>query len=175
MTGIGLLVAGIFVATAAFELPTGYEEAQWGMSVEQLTSQLDVHKASPGSEYSYADHAETDPNVYVRFTQDNTRVEYYFFEDRLYKIYVVYDRAKSSQDFYQQRIEQTRKKFGTPQSQYQERVFGLLVLHVKWDDGKSTLDIRSGAGYIYEVYVDKEAERKKAAQIRTKKIQKKSI
>lgn len=172
---IGMLIGSVMIAVAAFELPTGYETAQWGMSVEDLTSQQEVHKATPGSEYGYADHTETDPDVYVRITKDDTRIEYYFFDDQLYKIYVVYDRAKSSSDFYQNRIQETRKKYGPAQSHYQEKVFGLLVLHVKWDDGKSTLDLRSGAGYIYEVYVDKDRERKKASQIRKNRIQKKSI
>jgi len=170
-----VLLAGLFLSTASFELPTGYENAYWGMSIEELTSQTEVHKAVPGSEYNYADHTETDPEVYVRKTEDNTRIEYYFYEGLLYKIYVVFDRAKSSDDFYQQRILQTRKKYGSAQSHYQEKTFGLLVFHVKWDDGKSTLDIRSGAGYIYEVYVDKEREMKKASTIRQRKIQEKSI
>ena len=165
----------MMIVTASFQLPDGYEETHWGMSVEELTSQLDVHKATAGSEYSYADHTETDPEVYVRLTEDDTRVEYYFFEGRLYKIYVIYDRAKSSAEFYQQRIEATRKQYGSAQSHYQEHVYGILVLHVKWDDGKSSLDLRSGAGYIYEVYVDKDAERRKASQIRKKKIKDKSI
>ena len=93
----------------------------------------------------------------------------------LYKIYVVYDREKSSTDFYQERIQETQKKYGPSQSSFQEKVFGLLVLHVKWDDGRSTLDLRNGAGYIYEVYIDKEVERKKASQIRKRAIREKSV
>ena len=76
---INTLLAGIILATATNQLPTGYEGANWGMSVEQLTSQIEVHKATPGSEYGYADHTETDPNVYVRITEDKTRIEYYFY------------------------------------------------------------------------------------------------
>lgn len=163
------------LATASFELPQGYDGAYWGMTIEELTSQVDVRKASPGSEYGYADHTEINPNVYVRITKDNTRIEYYFFEGTLYKIYVVYDRAKSSTEFYQKLITDTQSKYGPAQSHYQESNFGLLVLHVKWDDGKSTLDLRSGAGYIYEVYVDKDAEQKKASQIRKRKLKESSI
>ena len=172
---IKMLIVGAMLVTASFVLPNGYEESRWGMTIEELTSQFDVHKADLGSEYSYADHTETDPDVYVRFKKDKTRVEYYFYEGKLYKIYVVYDRAKSSAEFYQERILETRKKYGPAQSHYQEKNFGLLVLHVKWDDGKSTLDLRNGAGYIYEVYIDKVAERKKASQIRKQKIQDKSV
>ena len=170
-----IILIAVMLATGSITLPSGYEGMSWGMTIEDLTSQADVHKATPGSEYSYADHMEQDPNVYVRVTEKNTRIEYYFFEGLLYKIYVVYDRAKSSDAFYQERIVETRKQFGPAQSHYQEKVFGLLVLHVKWDDGTSSFDLRSGAGYIYEVYVDKKAERKKAAQIRKRQTQEKSI
>jgi len=172
---IKLLFLTMTIMIAAFELPKGYEEFHWGATVEELTSRIEVNKADLGSEYSYADHTETDPNVYVRLTSDKTRIEYYFFEGMLYKIYVIYDRAKSSSEFYQEKIQETQKKYGPAQSHFQEKVFGLLVLHVKWDDGKSTLDLRNGAGYIYEVYIDKEAERKKASQIRKRAIQEKSV
>jgi len=165
----------LVMAVAAPELPKGYEGSNWGLTVEELTSQVDVHKAVPGSEYGYADHTEIDPNVYVLVTKDNTRIEYYFYKGLLYKIYVVYDRAKSSAEFYQQRITETRKKYGAPQSHYQEKVYGLLIFHVKWGDGNSSLDLRSGAGYIYEVYVDKLAERKKASEYRKRKLKSKSI
>jgi len=172
---LNIILAGLMISTTAFQLPKGYEETHWGMTIEELTSHFEVHKAVPGSEYSYADHTETDPDVYIRLLKDNQRIEYYFYEGMLYKIYVIYDRAKASPEFYQQRIEDKRKLYGPAQSHYQEKVFGILVLHVKWDDGKSSMDLRSGAGYIYEVYVDKGAERKKASQIRKKKIQEKSI
>ena len=172
---INVLIASVMLATANLQLPDGHEDSHWGMSVEDLTSQKDVHKAEQGTEYGYADHTETDPDVYVRLTKENTRVEYYFYEGLLYKIYVIYDRAKSSSEFYQQLIKDTRKKYGPAQSHYQEQVFGLLVLHVKWNDGKSSLDLRSGAGYIYEVYTDNDAERRKASQVRKKRMKEKSI
>jgi hypothetical protein len=175
MSVLTITFAAAMLVTGSLSLPNGYEDISWGTTIEELTSQIDVHKATPGSEYSYADHMEQNPTVYVRVTKKDTRVEYYFFEGLLYKIYVVYNRAKSSDKFYQKRIIESRKQFGPAQSHYQEKVFGLLVLHVKWDDGTSSFDLRSGAGYIYEVYVDKKAERKKAAQARQRKIQEKSI
>ena len=93
----------------------------------------------------------------------------------MYKIYIVYDRDKSTEAFYKELIEKTRKQYGPAQSHYQENIFGILVLHVKWDDGSSTLDLRSGAGYVYEVLIDKDAERKKANQIRQKRTLEESI
>ena len=159
----------------AVTLPNGYQGVAWGTTIEELTSQFDVHKAMPGSEYGYADHTEVDPQVYVRVTDENTRIEYYFFEGRLYKIYVVYDRARSSTEFYQKLIGDAQERYGPAQSHYQENVFGILVLHVKWEDGTSSMDLRSGAGYIYEVLVDIATERKKANQLRKKHTLKKSI
>ena len=172
------MASGIILATllqVAVTLPNGYQDMSWGMTIEDLTSHYDVHKAVAGSEYGYADHGEVDPDVYVRITEDNTRVEYYFFEGRLYKIYVVYDRSKASTEFYQKLIANAQKQYGPAQSHYQENVFGILVLHVKWEDGNSSLDLRSGAGYIYEVLVDIAAEREKGNQIRKKQQLKKSI
>ncbi|WP_455200306.1 hypothetical protein [Kaarinaea lacus] len=156
-------------------LPNGFEGINWGMTIEELTSQFEVHKATPGSDYSYADHMEADPDVYVRHTEDNKKIEYYFFDGRLYKIYIVYDREKSTDRFYKSLIDKAHKEYGPAQSHYQENVFGILVLHVKWDDGTSIMDLRSGAGYVYEVLIDKAAEREKANKLRRKRNLKESI
>jgi hypothetical protein len=118
---------------------------------------------------------EIDPDVYVRRTQDNKKIEYYFYHGRLYKIYIVYDREKSTDVFYKELINKAHKEYGPAQSHYQENVFGIMVLHVMWDDGSSTLDLRSGAGYVYEVLIDKAAEREKANQIRQKRSLEESI
>ena len=168
------LLLGVAMQVAV-ALPNGFEGITWGMGIEDLTSQYEVHKAEPGSAYTYADHMEIDPDVYVRRTEDNRKIEYYFFNGRLYKIYIVYDQEKSSEAFYKELIEKTRKEYGPAQSHYQENIFGILVLHVKWDDGSSTMDLRSGAGYVYEVLIDKGAEREKGNQIRQKRTLEESI
>ncbi len=134
-----------------------------------------MHQTSPESGFGYADHMEEDPNVYIRVTKDNKKIEYYFFSGRLYKIFIVHDREKSSEAFYKSLIDKAQKEYGPAQSHYQENVFGILVLHVMWDDGVSTMDLRSGAGYVYEVLIDKTAEREKAAKIRRKRSLEESI
>ncbi|WP_455206502.1 hypothetical protein [Kaarinaea lacus] len=159
----------------AMTLPTGFEGITWGMGIEELTSQHEVHKAVPGSAYTYADHMEIDPDVYVRRTEDNKKIEYYFYNGRLYKIYIVYDREKSTDAFYKELIDKAHKEYGSAQSHYQENIFGIQVLHVKWDDGSSTMDLRSGAGYVYQVLIDKTAEREKANRIRQKRSLEESI
>jgi hypothetical protein len=110
-----------------------------------------------------------------KIINNNKKIEYYFFNGRLYKIYIVYDRSKSSEGFYKSLIDKAHKAYGPAQSHYQENIFGILVLHVKWDDGSSTMDLRSGAGYVYEVLIDKDAEREKGNQIRQKRALEESI
>ena len=114
---LGLVLAATM--QVGITLPNGYEGISWGTTIEELTSQFEVHKATPGSEYSYADHTEVNPEVYVRVTEDNIKIEYYFFEGKLYKIYIVYDRAKSSAAFYQEIINKAQKRYGPAQSHYQ--------------------------------------------------------
>ena len=133
----------LFVALQlSVTLPNGFQGITWGMSIEELTSQFEVQKATPDSGFGYADHMEVDPDVYIRVTKDNRKIEYYFYKGRLYKIYIVYDRARSTETFYK---------------------------------STSTLDLRSGAGYVYEVMIDKAAERDKAKQLRRKRTLKDSI
>ena len=146
----------LIVLAGSSGLPDGYEQAKWGMTVEELQAFTVVHKASRGSEYTYSDHTEINPNVYIS-KQADKRIEYYFFRDRLYKIYVVYNRTASNDRLYNDLIQQHAALHGEPHETYQEKVFGMLVKHVAWINEESILDLRSGAGYIYQVRIDRKA------------------
>ena len=156
-----VLVIGLLLPTA-IDLPNGYRDAQWGMTVEQLKAQVEVFKASLGSEYNYADHMEKDPDVYVRKTEENTRIEYYFYKKRLYTVYIVADRSQASAGFYKQLIKQTKDRHGEPKAEFQEQVFGIKVQHTAWEDKQTILDVRSGAGFVYQVLIHKSAAQQKA-------------
>jgi len=149
-----ILVAPVVSATP--DLPDGYEKASWGMSVTELRKLVVVHKATPGSEYNYSEHMEVNPNVYIQ-KAENRRIEYYFFRGKLYKIFILYDRSLATPAFYQKLIKQHREKFGPPQHQFQETVFGILVNHTSWSDEQSSLDLRIGAGYVYQVRLQNRA------------------
>jgi hypothetical protein len=138
-------------------LPNGYEAAVWGTTAKQLEKHVEVHKATPGSEYNYSDHMETDPEVYVQLTEQDKRIEYYFFKGKLYKIYIVYNKSLTSDKFYQQKVDAATEKYGEPKDQFDESYFGLPVKHTYWEGEQSVLDLRSGAGFIYEVLIDKKA------------------
>lgn len=160
-----------FLQVSAAALPQGFEDTNWGMTVEELKKLHPVQKAEEGTKYGYADHLEDSPDVHVLIREDNTRVEYYFFQGKLYKVFVVYDRAATSPEFYKKLVVDKQKEFGPAQSHYQEEYMGMLVLHVKWEDSNTILDLRSAAGYVYQVLMDKKAKNEKAnLQLRKRTI-----
>lgn len=158
----------LILLQVAMSLPNGHQNAVWGITAKQLTESVEVHKATPGSEYNYSDHMEVEPDVYIQFAEDKKRIEYYFFKGKLYKIYIVYDRALTSPEFYQQKIAEARQKYGPSQGHFEENVFGLTVKHTTWEGEQSLLDLRSGAGFIFEVLMDKKVAQAKALRQRLK-------
>lgn len=169
-----ILMVSLFfpsLVAAGPALPEGYEQARWGISVAELKSQVEVNRAEMTDEFGYADHQEADPDVYYRTTSQHKRIEYYFYEGRLYKVYVIYDRIFYHTRFYEDLVEEIKKSFGPPLKAYQEDFFGLTIQHTRWEDAAAILDLRKGAGFIYQVRIDRAADRKKAKAL----IRKKSI
>ena len=164
---INLLFSALAFAGAA--LPTGHAPATWGMTVAEIRKQVEIVRAIPGEGFGYAEHLEEDPEVYIRNTAQHERVEYYFYEGRLYKIFIVYDRIFFHTRFYQKLAEEVRTQFGDPKDTYQENFFGLSIQHTLWEDSESILDLRKGAGFIYQVRIDKEAAARKKKTLRRKK------
>jgi hypothetical protein len=150
------------LAAAGAALPNGYEQAGWGIGVDDLKKQVDVERVEMTDEFGYAEHLEEDPEVYARMTSQHERIEYYFYQGRLYKVFVIYDRVFFHTRFYEDLIEEMKKSFGPPQKTYPEEFFGLKIQHTRWEDDNAVLDLRKGAGFIYQVRIDKAADRKKA-------------
>ncbi|HSG05583.1 MAG TPA: hypothetical protein VLB09_04205 [Nitrospiria bacterium] len=163
----------LFVAPAfsGKPLPRGFEEASWGMTVGQLREQIEVRKADPSNGFGYAEHMEEDPEVYLRFGPHGERIEYYFFKEELYKIFVVYDRILFHTRFYDELAKEMEDSFGPPGRVFEEKFFGLDIQHTLWEDSGSVLDLRKGAGFIYQVRIDKKRnDEKKKAIARRKSI-----
>jgi len=168
MLNISLLAAQFLFYTA---LPTVYHGAQWGISVSELNSQIKVYKASHHGNYNYADHSEINPDVYVRKTTDSKRLEYYFYNKKLYKIYVVYPKNRQNNTLYRKQVSVFKQLYGAPSEISRDKYFGLEIQHTRWNDEQTALDLRLGAGFIYEVWVDTNAAKQKALQQeRTKAI-----
>lgn len=157
------------LAASGAVLPNGYEQAGWGISVDDLKKQVEVDRVEMTDEYGYAEHLEEDPEVYARITPKHERIEYYFYQGRLYKVFVIYDRIFFHTRFYEDLIEEMKKSFGPPLKTYQEEFFGLNIQHTRWEDDSAVLDLRKGAGFIYQVRIDKAADQKKTKSQTKKK------
>lgn len=156
-------------ASASPVLPNGHDQAVWGITVSELKKQMDVSPVERTDPFGYAEHLEEDPEVYFWNSPQHERVEFYFYEGRLYKIFIVYDRIYFHTRFYEKLVEETTAAYGKPQDTYQEEFFGIPILHARWEDSASVLDLRKGAGFIYQVRIDKMAAEKKAKERARKK------
>lgn len=161
-----LLVAALVTAVS---LPQGYDVARWGMTADDLKSKMKATQVDLSDAFGYADHLEEDPDVYIALTADHERLELYLFEGRLYKIYVVYDRVMTHTRLYEQLVERFTKEHGPPTRSYQDDYFGLPIQHTVWEDDRTTLDIRKGAGFVFQVRVDRATAEKKAKAVQKRK------
>ncbi len=165
---LAVLMMG-FIAVS--NLPNGHEKATWGMTVEELQRVASVEKADTEEGFNYAEHQEEDPEVYIRLAGGHERIEYYFFQGKLYKIFIVYDRILYHTRFYDRLIDEVKGDFGPPHKTYEEEFFGLPIQHHFWEDNVSSLDLRKGAGFVYQVRTHKAlAEKKARLQQRKKSI-----
>ena len=139
--------------------------AYWGMSVEQLNEMVTVQPASSVGQYSFADHMEVNPDVYLRKKNNGNRIEYYFYNGKLYKIFVVYSRQNSNLNQYKKRVAELIKQNGPPQNNYEEVYFGIAVQHTLWEDKDNVFDLRYGAGFVYEVKVNKSLAKSKSLEL----------
>ena len=152
-------------------LPSGYEQAKWGITAKQLEKQYPVVKVKPGAKYHFAEHMEIDPDVYVLTGQGDKRVEYYFFKARLYKVFVIYDKVPDTDGLYRKLKANLVKEYGQSKKEYIQEVFGFKVKHTIWEDEKTIYDLRSGAGFLYQVRVHKPSlKQKEQAYARKKAI-----
>jgi hypothetical protein len=155
-------------ASAEPGLPNGYDRAGWGITVGDLQKLVEIERAEMTDGFGYAEHLEEDPDVYYRMTPKHERVEYYFYQGHLYKVFIIYDRIYFHTRFYEDLVEEMKQSFGEPHEIYQEDFFGLPIQHTRWEDATSYLDLRKGAGFIYQVRIDKAANRSKT-KTQTKK------
>lgn len=153
-----LFLSGISYAM----LPKGYEGAKWGMSVDELKKVVkDLVKADNRNTFYFGEHFEMEPDVYYKEKGKNERVEYYFYKGKLYKIFIIYDRELYETSFYEDLIKKAKDIYGDPKDVFEEKTFGLRIFHTMWDDGETTVDIRKGAGFIFQVVTEKSIAEKK--------------
>jgi hypothetical protein len=157
------LAAFAAVILAVASLPDGDGQLRWGISVNELQKSVPVQKVEGGHGFGYAEHMEVNPDVYVQKSDGQKHREFYFHRGKLYKMFSVYDRTLTSVETYQKLLDRLRKEHGAPTRTFEENVMGIRVIHNEWSDDKNTLDLRLGAGFIYEVRTDNAAAREKQA------------
>jgi hypothetical protein len=153
-------VLAALLLTAA-TLPNGVDTFRWGMSVDELIKQAPAQKVELGHGYGYTEHAEANPDVYAQASDGQRHREYYFFRGKLYKIFTVYHRNLTQPEFYASLLAGLKKQHGEPARSYEDQAMGLPVRHVEWKDEHNTIDLRMGAGFIFEVRFDNAAAAEK--------------
>lgn len=158
LTTILLLLSSAFATH-----PLGDSNLKWGISVQELKAQYDVIKIDPENPHGqhYTDFSEIDPQVYINRSVPGQKIEFYFYEGKLYKTFIVHLDQEGSQEKYEQKLKELEKTFGHPPKHKQSSVFNLPVLHSVWDFEKEQYDLRFGAGYMYEVRIYKPAAEEK--------------
>jgi len=168
----------ILSAATAATIPPGHDRAGWGISAQQLKNIVVVEKILPGTNYHFAEHMEIDPDVYVQLEKEkNRKIEYYFYNKKLYKIFIVYDPkfVSDTDALYTQLKQRLVSHFGKANNVFTRKIFGLSVTHSQWEDSDTLLDLREGAGFVYQVRIDKIAQKLKLQANDPKAYLKKAI
>jgi hypothetical protein len=150
-------MAVLAALVAVGPLPDGIEQLRWGITTDQLAKVAPVQKADKAHGYGYAEHMEADPDVYVQPSDTHKHREYYFYRGRLYKVFTVYRREFTNPENYAKLVEDLKGQFGEPTRRYDDQTFGIRVTHTEWSSATTTLDLRMGAGFIYEVRFENRA------------------
>ncbi len=163
MKPFALMVTCAFICNLALANPT----VKLGMSEEQLLKIVDAKKVSgmDGHQHGYSDFTEVNPVVYVDTSSSARKLEYYFHEGKLYKIYTIYRDQSDVSNLYQKKFNELAARLGEPKRQYTSEYFSMPIQHNVWDMGNEELDLRFGAGYVYEVLVNKPAALEKKKQL----------
>ncbi len=163
-----MLIALFLLVTSSFAtLPLGKEPLQWGISPQTLIEQRKVTKVDPNKPQGehYTEFQEVDPVVYVDRSQPGKKIEFYFYQDELYKTLVIHLDQGDAAARYEEKVNTLSETLGKPTHQQQSSVYSIPVYHSIWEFDTTQYDLRFGAGYIYEVRTHKPtAERKQARQ-----------
>jgi hypothetical protein len=142
------------------QLPGGYKKAKWGMTVEELGKVMDITDVVSLGKF-YAEHFEWKPDVYVSYLPpDYQKIEYYFYNNKLYKIFIMYKLKKSKfknpLKYFESIVNGAIKTYGKPQASYEDDTFGFPIWHNVWDDNITQMDIRMGSSFIHKVLMHKD-------------------
>lgn len=162
LAALTLLITSSFIA-----LPLGEGELQWGASEQTLLKQTNAVKVDPKNPQGnhFTEFMEIDPVVYIDRSNSGKKIEFYFYQGKLYKTFVIHLDQGNAPKRYEEKVKQLTESLGTPTLQRQSIVYSIPVYHTIWEYEDEQFDLRFGAGYIYEVRTYKpSAEKKKRVQ-----------
>ncbi len=163
-----MLAAFILLITSNFAtLPIGEDDLQWGASEQTLIDQYNVTKVDPKNPQGnhFTEFLEIDPVVYIDRSSPGKKIEFYFYQGKLYKTFVIHLDQTNTQARYEEKIKALTESLGAPSKQTQSIIYSIPVFHTIWEFENEQYDLRFGAGYIYEVRTHKpSAEEKKNVQ-----------
>ena len=154
------------------ELPDGYGKAKWGMTVEELSKVADIIDVVSLGKF-YAEHFEWKPDVHVSYLPpDFQKIEYYFYNNKLYKIFIMYKLKKSKfknpLKYFESIVNNAIKTYGEPKASYEDNSFGFPIWHNVWEDNITQMDIRMGSSFIHKVLIHKDLSNAKSLEFENK-------
>lgn len=151
------------------EFEQGYGKAKWGMTVDERGKVIHLTNAIETGK-SYAERMEWKPNVYISKLPDNNNTEYYFYEKKLYKIFIIFTysnlKFSSEQEFFETILGKNIDFFGKPKASFEEKKHGATIWHDIWENSITQIDIRLGDKFIHKVLIHKDTVRKKNKSIK---------
>lgn len=133
---------------------TGYGWANWGMSAADVLARLAkdgvsdtvYYKPKPDSEFSSVVALNPDPERY--------KIEYRFYNDKLFHAEVYYSDTFKSNTF-NSFLLSMMTKYGRPYEQYGSiDEAGNVIMHVKWDTEDSLIELVARPKGVYSVFID---------------------
>lgn len=158
----------LFALSSFFSaLPIINEDIGWETTEYTLKKHFNVERAGDGSEHGhgYSDFTEINPIVYVDSSYQDKKIEYYFHNNKLYKIYTIYRSKTNEISFYNEKIAEFKKALGNPKENYTDELYSMPIQHYIWETENEKLDLRYGAGYVYEVRTNKKSAEEKQLKI----------
>mgnify|MGYP000748924202 CR=1 FL=1 len=168
-----MLTAIILLISSFATSPLGEGDIQWGISEQTLMDRYQVVKVDPDNPQGnhYTEFMEINPVVYIDRSTPGKKIEFYFYEGRLYKTFIIDLDQTNAPARYEEKIKQLTESLGKPSQQRQSIIYNIPVYHSIWEFKDEQFDLRFGAGYIYEVRTHKpSAEEKKNVEDKWKFI-----
>jgi len=151
-------------------VPASNSSVVWEMSERALTNVTNAEMVASGNGHGhgYSDFTEVNAVVYVDESNKNKKLEYYFHDGKLYKTYTIYMNQMNPESYFDQKTLELEEIFGKTKKQYIDELFSMPIQHRVWENGNETLDLRFGAGYVYEVRTFNKLVKEKQIEIELK-------